>query len=62
MRCGALANFGDGRQVRSTRVSISLPPELHQRLLQLSEQQQRSLSNLCVVLLASAVDQTSALE
>jgi predicted DNA-binding protein len=45
------------REARSTRVSISLPPELHQRLLQLSEQQQRSLSNLCVVLLAAAVDQ-----
>lgn len=45
------------RQARCTRVSISLPPELHQRLLRLSEQQQRSLSNLCVVLLAGAIDQ-----
>ena len=45
------------RQGRSTRVSISLPPELHHRLLRLSEQQQRSLSNLCVMLLAGAIDQ-----
>lgn len=58
----ALAEFGRRRQERSTRVSISLPQELHRRLLSLSEQQQRSLSNLCVVLLASAVDQRSALE
>ncbi|NDF61610.1 MAG: hypothetical protein EB136_01375 [Synechococcaceae bacterium WBB_3_034] len=58
---GALANFTNHRQVRSTRVSISLPPELHERLLRLSEQQQRSLSNLCAVLLSAAMDQQAPL-
>jgi predicted DNA-binding protein len=56
-----LANFTNHRQVRSTRVSISLPPELHERLLRLSEQQQRSLSNLCAVLLSAAMDQQAPL-
>lgn len=56
-----MANFTNHRQVRSTRVSISLPPELHERLLRLSEQQQRSLSNLCAVLLSAAMDQQAPL-
>ena len=48
------------RQERSTRVSITLPPELYQRLLKLSEQQKRSLSNLCALLLEAASEEASA--
>lgn len=48
------------RQVRATRISISLPPELHDQLQALSAQQQRSLSNLCALLLAQAVQRTKA--
>ena len=59
------AGFG-GSQRRAPsaqcRISISLPPELHHHLLRLSERQQRSLSNLCVVLLASAVEQHRSAE
>jgi hypothetical protein len=57
-----LADLSAGRQSRSARISISLPPELHHHLLRLSERQQRSLSNLCVVLLASAVEQHRSAE
>ena len=56
-----MANVTTHHQVRSIRVSISLPPELHERLLQVSEQQQRSVSNLCAVLLSAAIDQQAPL-
>ena len=48
------------RQVRATRISISLPPELHDQLQVLYAQQQRSLSNLCALLLTEAVQRTKA--
>ena len=48
------------RWERSTRVSITLPPELYRRLLKLSEQRKRSLSNLCAVLLEAASEEASA--
>ena len=48
------------RQVRATRISISLPPALHDQLQVLSAQQQRSLSNLCALLLTEAVQRTKA--
>ena len=48
------------RQVRATRLSIWLPPELHDQLQVLSAQQQRSLSNLCALLLTEAVQRTKA--
>jgi len=52
----AVSDQASGRDVRSCRISISLPLELHGRLQALSTKQQRSLSNLCALLLAEAVE------
>lgn len=45
------------RQTRSNRVSISLTPDLYARLQTLAVRDGRSLSNLCVHLIASAISQ-----
>lgn len=48
------------RQTRSNRVSISLTPELYARLQALAVRDGRSLSNLCVHLLVSAISKHEA--
>lgn len=48
------------RDARRSRISISLPTEVHGRLQVLSSRQQRSLSNLCALLLTEALDRAEA--
>lgn len=43
------------RQPRGNRISISVGPELYERLRTLSVEEGRSLSNLCVHLLEGAL-------
>ena len=50
-----MSDSTSGRDARNCRISISLPVELHGRLQDLSSREQRSLSNLCALLLAEAV-------